>query len=161
MSLSTAAQPAEPRIAPQDLVVVIPCGAAKLPHEAPAGELYTGNYHQACRRTADALTARGGTVLILSDLYGLMPLHRVIAPYDVRLGEAGSVSAEELRDQARTLGLDRAREVVVLAGASYVTAARQVWPHATALLAGIGGLGYQMQWLRELQAEAAAALLDA
>lgn len=156
MSTYAAARPTAK--GPADLVVVIPCGAAKLPHEAPAGDLYTGNYHRACRSTADALTACGGTVLILSDLYGLMPLHRVIAPYDVRLGEPGSVSVEQLREQARILGLDRAREVIVLAGASYVTATRQVWPQATAPLAGIGGLGHQMQWLRELRDEAAAEL---
>ncbi|MFD5570422.1 hypothetical protein [Streptomyces cadmiisoli] len=56
---STPAAPAGP-------VVVIPCGGAKLGHAAPAGHLYVGGYHRACRRAADALTARGGTVLLLS-----------------------------------------------------------------------------------------------
>jgi hypothetical protein len=33
--------------------------------------------------------------------------------------------------------------VIVLAGRVYTAAARQVWPHATAPLAGTGGLGPQ------------------
>ncbi|KWT63859.1 hypothetical protein ADL21_00415 [Streptomyces albus subsp. albus] len=43
-----------------------------------------------------------------------------------------------LREQARTLGLHAAREVIILAGATYAARAREVWPHATTPLAGRG-----------------------
>ncbi|MFE0775580.1 hypothetical protein, partial [Streptomyces sp. NPDC058861] len=48
------------------LVVVIPCSEAKTSHPAAAGKLYTGSLHKHARRTADALTAQGGTVLVLA-----------------------------------------------------------------------------------------------
>ncbi|MCF3960288.1 DUF6884 domain-containing protein [Streptomyces fuscigenes] len=132
-------------------VIVIPCGAAKLSRPAPAGELYTGSFHRACRRAADALARPGGTVLVLSALHGLVPLDRVLAPYELRMGEAGSVTGEQLRAQARALGLGHAREVIVLAGAAYTAAARQAWPHATAPLEGAPGMGYQLQRLKALR----------
>ncbi|MFG2404237.1 DUF6884 domain-containing protein [Streptomyces brevispora] len=144
--------------APAGPVVVIPCGAAKLPHNAPARELYTGSYHRACARAAATLAGGSGTVLILSALYGLTPLDRVIAPYDLRMGQAGSVTGDQLRDQARALGVDRAEDVVILAGATYTAAAREVWPEASTPLAGLGGMGYQLQWLATLAAGETATL---
>lgn len=132
-------------------VVVIPCGAAKLDRPAPAGELYTGSFHRACRRAADALARPEDTVLVLSALHGLVPLDRVLAPYELRMGQAGSVTGDQLRRQARELGVDGAREVVVLAGAAYTAAARQVWPAASAPLEGAGGMGYQLQRLKALR----------
>lgn len=132
-------------------VVVIPCGAAKLDRPAPAGELYTGSFHRACRKAADALARPGDTVLVLSALHGLVPLDHVLAPYELRMGQAGSVTGDQLRRQARELGVDDAREVVVLAGAAYTAAARQVWPRAAAPLEGAGGMGYQLQRLKALR----------
>jgi hypothetical protein len=128
-------------------VVIIPCGAAKLDRPAPAAELYTGSYHQACARAAAALTANGGTVLILSALHGLTPLDRVLAPYDMRMGAAGSVTPDLLRQQARELGLDRAADVTILAGLSYTAPALAVWPHAATPLAGLPGMGHHMSAL--------------
>ncbi|MGV9310475.1 MULTISPECIES: hypothetical protein [unclassified Nonomuraea] len=45
----------------------------------PAGELYTGSYHRAARRAADALTHDGGRVLNLSALHGLVELDQMLA----------------------------------------------------------------------------------
>ncbi|MFC8723725.1 DUF6884 domain-containing protein [Streptomyces bacillaris] len=133
-------------------LVVIPCSARKLDRPAPAGDLYQGSYHRACRQTADALTETGGTTVILSGRHGLLRLEQIVAPYEMRMGDPGSITAEQLRAQAQTLGLTDARTVVVLAGALYVQAARQVWPHAAAPLTG-RGIGRQLQRLAELRAE--------
>ncbi|MFF8994047.1 DUF6884 domain-containing protein [Streptomyces sp. NPDC014983] len=132
-------------------VIVIPCGAAKLDRPAPAGELYTGSFHKACRKAADALARPGDTVLVLSALHGLVPLDRVLAPYELRMGQPGSVTGDQLRAQARALRVDRATEVVILAGSAYTAAARQVWPTATAPLEGAAGMGYQLQRLKALR----------
>jgi hypothetical protein len=150
---AAAAALEEAPAAPAGPVVVIPCGGAKLHRPAPAGELYTGSYHRACRRAADALTAQGGTVVVLSALYGLVPLDQVLEPYDLRMGQPGSVTPARLSEQARTLGLDDAREVVVLGGAAYTAAALTVWPHAATPLAGLGGMGYQLQALAAMAAD--------
>ncbi|MEV7413075.1 DUF6884 domain-containing protein, partial [Streptomyces althioticus] len=128
-------------------VVVIPCGAAKLDHAAPAAELYTGSYHRACARAAAALTANGGTVVILSALHGLVPLDRVLEPYEMRMGHPGSVTPDVLREQARELGLDRAEDVTILAGHNYTAPALAVWPHAETPLAGLPGMGHQLRAL--------------
>ncbi|WP_061443859.1 DUF6884 domain-containing protein [Streptomyces sp. CCM_MD2014] len=132
-------------------VIVVPCGAAKLDRPASAGELYTGSFHKACRRAADALARPGTTVLVLSALHGLVPLDRVLEPYELRMGQPGSVTGDELRAQARELGVDRTAEVTVLAGSAYTAAARHVWPHAAAPLEGAGGMGYQLQRLKALR----------
>ncbi|MGW9031741.1 DUF6884 domain-containing protein [Streptomyces sp. NPDC055722] len=133
-----------------------PCGSAKRSVASEAERLYTGSYHGACRAAADALTAAGGTVLILSALHGLVPLNQVIEPYELRMGQSGSVTAEHLRAQAWALGVDDAREVTVLAGAAYTRAARAVWPDAAAPLTGLG-IGRQMRALAGIRTQAKAA----
>jgi hypothetical protein len=136
-------------------VVIVPCGARKLDRPAEAGQLYTGSYHRATRRAADALaaTAPGTRILILSALHGLLELDTVIAPYEQRMGKPGSIGPDRLREQARELGVDGA-EVTILAGRAYADAALAVWPAARDLLAGAGGLGRQLARLAQIAAEA-------
>ncbi|WP_433860349.1 DUF6884 domain-containing protein [Streptomyces kronopolitis] len=136
--------------APTGPLVVIPCSAGKLDRPAPAGELYTGSYHAACRRAADALTAAGGTVLILSARHGLLRLDDMTAPYNTRMGEPGSITAAELRAQARRMGIADADTVTILAGAAYAAAAQAVWPNAATPLAGTRGIGQQRARLAAL-----------
>ncbi len=132
--------------------MIIPCGSAKLNHKAPAGELYVGPYHRSCREAADALTAEGGTVLVLSARYGLVTLDQEIEPYNLRMGQLGSVTVEQLREQARDLGVDAAENVIILGGEAYTNAALQVWPQAATPLAGLSGMGYQRQYLAQVAA---------
>lgn len=131
-------------------VVVIPCSGPKLDHAAPAGELYTGSLHTHARRTADALTVHGGTVLVLSALHGFLPLDQVIEPYDHTWKEAGSVTVEELYAQAAALGLTGA-DVVLLTPDQYTQRAAAVWPRARTPLAhlGIGRQRGRLTALRE------------
>ncbi|MFC9233613.1 DUF6884 domain-containing protein [Streptomyces decoyicus] len=136
--------------APTGPLAVIPCSAGKLSHEAPAGELYTGSYHAACRRAADALTAAGGTILILSARHGFLRLDEMTAPYNTRMGEPGSITATELRAQARRMGIADADTVTILAGAAYAAAAQAVWPNAATPLAGTRGIGQQRARLAAL-----------
>jgi hypothetical protein len=102
------------------------------------------------RQAADALTAAGGTVLVLSALHGLLTLDQVIAPYDHTWADAGSVSAAELRAQAAALGLVDATDVVLLTPAAYTQRAAQVWPNARTPLAHLG-IGRQRRRLAELR----------
>ncbi|MFK0121614.1 DUF6884 domain-containing protein [Streptomyces sp. NPDC090994] len=118
-------------------VIVIPCSGRKLDHPAEAGKIYTGSLHTHARRTADALTAHGGTVLVLSARHGLLPLDRVIEPYDHTWADPGSVTAAELRAQAAALGLTGA-DVVLLTPGAYTSRALDVWPHARTPLAHLG-----------------------
>jgi hypothetical protein len=126
-----------------------PCGARKLTEPAPAGQLYTGSYHLACRRAAAALTTPD-RILILSALHGLLPLDQVTTPYELRMGQPGSIGAAALRRQAEQLDLVDELQVIVLAGRAYTTAALTVWPHASTPLAGAGGLGRQLAVLSRI-----------
>jgi uncharacterized protein DUF6884 len=117
----------------------------------PAGAMYLGGYHRACRRAAAALTTPD-RVLILSALYGFLPLEQVIEPYDLRMGQPGSVTTGRLREQAAELGVDRETSVVLLGGRHYTEAALQVWTHARTPLAGVGGMGHQLQLLARIAA---------
>ncbi|WP_228994709.1 DUF6884 domain-containing protein [Streptomyces sp. DH8] len=144
--IATPTSPARPA-----RIVVIPCSGAKRDVPAPAGELYLGSYHRACRATADALTRDRGLTLVLSARYGLVPLDQVLEPYEMTFSDRGAVNDLTLQAQARRLGIDTVHDVTVLAGSAYVAAARTVWPHAVAPLAGLG-IGKQLQRLRDLRA---------
>lgn len=147
-------------------LIVIPCGYTKLDHPAPAGELYTGSYHRACRAAADAL--QPVTTLILSAKYGLLPLTRTVAPYDVRLLTANSATAlgrTMLAEHLTSLGVfgilpsrHRPTTVAVLAGALYgmaIEAAFAGWPLETVKITrpldGCCGIGEQMSRLGEIR----------
>lgn len=111
-------------------LVVIPCGRRKLTHPAPAIDVYDGEYFRRFLRAARVL-ARGDDpkVRILSAKHGLIPLTRYVAPYNVRMGEPGSVDVDKVRAQALDQGLLDAERVALLCAHRYADLASQVWPH--------------------------------
>lgn len=82
-------------------IVIIPCTGAKLPHPAPAAELYTGATFPGALAAARRLAGADGTVLILSALHGLLELDTIVEPYDVKMGDPGAI------DNAGPAGLER------------------------------------------------------
>ncbi|WP_158718300.1 DUF6884 domain-containing protein [Streptomyces albus] len=124
------------------LLVVVPCSRGKLSHPAPAGRLYTGPLHTMARAAADALTARGGRILVLSGRRRLFGLDEVVEPYDevmpVRLTDP---DIAQLRAEAVRHGVADADQVVLLTPSRYTRAARHIWPHAVATLEGSSGIG--------------------
>jgi hypothetical protein len=125
-------------------IVIVPCGSAKLPGRAAAGDMYIGSYHQATRRAAAAL---GGQLLILSARYGLVTPDQLVDPYDLRIGDNGCVSVTTVKEQALRLDVAEPAEVIVLAGAAYADVASAVWPTARRPLDGTRGIGPQLQRL--------------
>lgn len=115
--MHTNDHPGTPRI-----LYVVPCGAEKRDQLAPARLLYTSHHfgrtlaaaeHLAHLDTEDGYQA---SVLILSALHGLVDPNRPLAPYDVRMGDPGSVDQRaiafdlltELTDVADVQGLNPA-----------------------------------------------------
>lgn len=94
---------------------VVPCGAEKLPHAAPAAELYTGQHF---RHTLENTQIAAGydredgydaEILIMSALHGLVRLDEVLEPYDAKLPRRKKPAPEYvamLRDQAERLGIE-------------------------------------------------------
>lgn len=127
-------------------LVVVPCGTTKAAVPSPAGQLYLGTYHRLGLRAATALTGTD-SIRILSARHGLLPLHRKIDPYNLRLGQPGAVTAEHLREQAAGQGLLDHPDVILFGGRDHVELAQQVWPHARTPLSGTRGIGDQQQRL--------------
>jgi hypothetical protein len=97
-------------------LVVIPCAAAKLDAPALAMDLYdSANFRHvlnSARVTAVADAEYFGhstKVMILSAQHGLVELGQVIAPYDVKMGDAGCIGNDELVDQL----VDQAPQVIM------------------------------------------------
>ncbi|MEV5265252.1 DUF6884 domain-containing protein [Streptomyces werraensis] len=124
-------------------VVVIQCGDKKAEPSwekyhyrgvVPAGQLYVGPYHRSLRLAASALTNPLLT-WIMSARHGLVELKRPLGPYDVRLGDSKSVTAEQMRRHGASLDLADA-DVIFLGSRKYAELFREVVPHAVTPLAG-------------------------
>ncbi|WP_053679915.1 DUF6884 domain-containing protein [Streptomyces sp. XY66] len=136
-------------------IVVVGCGKAKQDRRVRAGAMYVGTFHGSCRETAKALLQDGGRLYILSAAHGLLDLSTEIDPYDITVGDPGSVSGDFVQAQVRERGIESA-EVTVLAGSKYVALARQSWPGLQAPLAGAGGIGEMKQRLSQIRLAARA-----
>ncbi|MEU8544529.1 DUF6884 domain-containing protein [Streptomyces sp. NPDC048717] len=136
--------------------IVVGCGKSKQDRRVTAGEMYVGTFHGSCRLAAEALLRGGGRLYILSAAHGILDLSTEIDPYDITVGDAGSVSADFVQAQVRARGIEPA-EVTVLAGSKYVALARQAWPNLQAPLAGAGGIGEMKQRLSQIRLASAEA----
>lgn len=124
-----------------DRLTVVPCGSAKLAHEAPAWQLYTGSYHRACQAVA---RSRGGEWVILSALHGFLLPDEIVAPYDVRFPMRGTVTVEKLREQIVALGLDPSL-VIALGGKEYVSRTAAAFEGRARVIAPYAGQGMGKQ----------------
>jgi len=70
--------------------------------------------------------------------------------YDLRMGERGSVTAEQVRWQAHQCGLLDCPDVTVFAARAYADVARAIWPYAFAPLAATRSQGEQHQVLAQI-----------
>lgn len=124
-------------------LIVVPCGAAKLDHAAPAGDLYTGALHRSARTAAARLAADlDADVVILSALHGITDLDTVLEPYNVTIGDPAAIGPIELAAQLAARNVYD-RRLIVIGGARYVDLIVAAGGHhAEAPLAGCPGLGH-------------------
>lgn len=121
--------------------MVVPCSAAKLPHPAPAAQLYTGSFTRFAFAAADAVACRHRTV-VLSGRYGLVRADEILTPYEQRIDRPGAVDDATLAGQVHTLGLDRS-EVWALTGRVYHDRLARVLDTLVWPLEGCRGIGGQ------------------
>ena len=134
------------------MIVIVACGAKKLDRPARARDLYAGAYFKAALAYAHAL-APAKDIFILSAKYGLIGINDHVEPYDLKMGEPGSVTSVKLSGQAEFYGLLEEKPII-LGGKLYAGLCREVWREAQAPLEGKGGLGEQISWMRsQLYAE--------
>lgn len=128
-------------------IVVIPCGAAKAPEATEARNLYTGSmFAHALAAALDITEGNEENVLILSALHGLLRLTDIVAPYDVKMGDAGSVTAATVADQMIALDITDA-DIFTLLPSAYLTvldaAARTHYNFVQDVYEADAGIGYQ------------------
>lgn len=134
-------------------VAIIPCGQDKLDAPAPAADLYCGDMFRmsiaAARSIAEGDDAQ---VLVLSALHGLVQLDQVIAPYDLRMGAPGSVTAETVAAQALALGIDWGADVYALLPSAYFevldAALRTLDVYPADVFEADAGIGFQRRTCR-------------
>ncbi len=143
--------------------VVIPCGGSKLETAAPAAELYTGSMFKDALNTARTMTT-DDNIRILSALHGLIKLSDIVAPYDVKMGDADSITNDKLRRQVEWLIDENGtvdHEIHTLLPRRYydsIWAAvhtvnrRHTFPMRNHF-AGCAGIGYQKAALKALRTE--------
>lgn len=126
---------------------LVACSAGKLPAEAPAADLYTG---QLFRKARAYVERECDTWLILSALHGVLGPAELVAPYSMYLpAQPAAYRAAWRRRVAEQLGdlLHPGTRVVCLASAPYRTWIDDL-PQVTveAPLTGLG-IGQQLGWL--------------
>lgn len=138
-------------------ITIIPCSGEKGATPARAAELYVGAMFRNTLSAAREISA-DANILILSALYGLVTLDTVLAPYDVKMGDAGSVSVELIAAQAAALGIDWGADVYALLPGAYFDrldkALRTHDVYAADVYEADAGIGYQRGTLRCIRANA-------
>ena len=139
------------RAVPGDgVIAVVACGAAKATTPQRAQLLYIGQHFRLSMEAARSLHP-DVRVFILSAKYGLVRPSQIIAPYNVTLSGPRAVTAGQVREQARELGLED-ETVVALAGRAYADLLAQVFPVVHRPLAGLP-IGKQRQGLSRMARE--------
>jgi hypothetical protein len=109
-----------------DVAYVIACGAQKAPEGDIARHLYCGQGFQSALRAAEAEARwcasrrRKSGVLILSALHGLITPDTFIAPYDLQMGQPGSVTPRVVAGQAAWHGITQGCDVFGLLPHAYL-----------------------------------------
>src|SRR5436309_1888512 len=109
-------------------IVVIPCSQAKAATAGPARDLYTGSTFRAALRAAATLTTPD-RILVLSARHGLLGLDEWVEPYNVRIGQDGSVTPAVIRAQAEGRGIADA-ELVAIVPSAYWAVLAEAFPKA-------------------------------
>lgn len=127
------------------MTIIIPCGAKKVSKKTTADKMYVGSYFKMNLKFALSVAPRS-KIFILSAKHGLISLNTVLEPYNLKMGEPGSVSAQTIKKQAEELNLDD--KIYALGGSLYVEALRSAGLKVKAITMGLG-MGRQMQLLKQ------------
>jgi len=102
------------------LIIIITCGSTKALTKSRAEKMYVGGHFKNCLKWAKSSTITEN-IFILSAKYGLLKLDEMIAPYDLKMGQKGSVTGEFISRQAHDLGFWPAKgfEIISSAGEAY------------------------------------------
>ena len=136
-------------------VVLIPCVSKKLPHAAPARDLYVSSLFRFCLRYAQSL--KPDDIFILSAEYGLVALDQRLEPYNDTLNTKRDADIKQwaqgvLQQLRPTIDLER-DSIIFLAGERYRRhLVSQIDNYEIPLL--VLSIGRQLQFLKRALANA-------
>lgn len=106
------------------MIVFIGCGATKMKNACKARKMYVGNYVQLCLAYAQTFTTQDN-IYILSAKYGVLPLEKVIEPYNKTLNNMNIQEKQDWKNmvikQLEDIGINKDTEVVFICGTNYYT----------------------------------------
>lgn len=139
--------------------VVIPCGGKKADVTCAAVDLYVGSFFQQVLDSARSLVD-DDHILILSARHGLITLDTALAPYDLKMGQAGSVSVETIVEQAIDLGIGEDDTVMTMLPKQYETRLNEamwsVGPIPFDVFEANAGMGEMKQIAKKIRDQVAA-----
>lgn len=118
------------------IVALIPCGSEKADHACRAGDLYTGSTFRMALAAATSDAVEADHVFIVSAKHGLISPDQIIEPYDVKMGDAGSITADEIARQIVAAGIDDA-EVYAFLPVAYFTVADKAFRSVDSYIADV------------------------
>lgn len=130
------------------VVGLVSCSKSKLPHAAPARELYSPSY--VFDRSARYVEQHCDEWFVLSAKHGLVDPDAVLDPYDETLAGAPKARrdawAEEVREALRERYEGRPVKFVLMAGRAYSGAVEGLDAEVDEPMKGMG-TGFRRQWL--------------
>lgn len=129
-------------------IVILSCGSKKIDHQSPALALYCGSFFKAQRRWALSVVSYH-QIYILSAKYGFLKATDKIEPYELKMGDKGSIDCKRLRHQAVELKLlEPTLDIVSLVGENYKKVLTQAVPNIKYPLDGMP-IGIRMMNLKK------------
>lgn len=128
-------------------LVLITCGSKKRSTPCAAADLYTGIYFGKMVRFARTI-APDSRIYIVSAKHGLLRMNQIIAPYNLRMGKPGSITADIIKRQAEALGLRPDERVIFVGGSDYLPVLAPTFTNIERPLVGKGTIGKQTHYMR-------------
>ena len=133
-------------------IVFIGCVKSKEDHKCEAKDLYISPLFEKSFAYANQLIEGGGKIFILSAKYHLVPLDKVISPYDLTLNDFNADEKREWTDKVidmcNEVGIKQDDDITFLCGENYIHYLKEYFTNWNNPLEGLG-LGDTLHWLDE------------
>jgi len=126
-------------------VIIIPCGFKKRRCACRAKQLYQGPYFLSNLRWALSV-CHEHSIFIFSAKHGLLCLDDQVEPYNLKMGDPGSIKPDVIREQAKSKNLFQER-LYAVGGKNYLNALSQAGLKFSAPVAGLS-MGRSMSSLK-------------
>lgn len=104
------------------MIVFVGCGVTKMKNPCKVKKMYAGNYFQTCLAYAQTFTSQDN-IYVLSAKYGVLPLEKVIEPYNKTLKDMTPQEKQDWKNmvikQMENIGINQDTPVTFICGKNY------------------------------------------